>query len=132
MEDDYCIDPKNITFDIDLIQSYNKKIPDNIGYLGCAEWIFQGFSTMAISNGIISGQTFKKIGPNILEKFYAIHAQYPQEMFSRLFLNENIALYDLQDEYTFPFWQSWTKSMVSYPFENKPNKFIILPVQLVE
>ena len=132
MEDDYCIDPTNITFDIDLIQLYKKKCPDNIGYLGCSTWDVNGFPTMTISNGIISRETFKKIGTNILEKFYKINTNCPQESFSRLFFLEKIKLYDLQDEYTFPFWESWTKKMVSYPINNKPNKFIMLPVQLVE
>ena len=33
MEDDYCIEPDNFTFDLKLIDMYKNKFPKNIGYL---------------------------------------------------------------------------------------------------
>jgi hypothetical protein len=135
MEDDYCIHKTNLTFDIDLIRLYNEKYPDNIGYLGSlASFINENIYHMAISNGIISKKTFEKIGSDILEKFYKIKNYCPQIAFSILFTNENINLYDLQNEYTFPFWCCSTRRMIIYSKQpcNVEIKYIMIPVQLTE
>jgi hypothetical protein len=144
MEDDYCIDKSNLTFDIDLIRLYKEKCPDNVGYLGCLVESCWGVgnrhahahahtAVMAISNGIISRESFEKIGTNILQKFYAISSLYPQLSFSIMFINDNVPLLDLQDEYVFPFWDSTRRQMVTYSrCAAVDTRYIIIPVQLAE
>ena len=88
IEDDYCLDQRNVNLELDMINLYLKKFPNNIGYL--ASWAPKkdpnhGYHA-AISNGLISKDTFEKF-ENPLEDFYGITKSiYPQVNFSLLFL----------------------------------------------
>lgn len=131
MEDDYCVDNNNIIFDIDMLRIYKEKFKDNIGYLSSVANYYKTIWHAAISNGIISRDAFKKLKEPILDTFYSIKADFPQVMFSILFNNENIPIDDMQEEYVFPFWESWTKTFVNYT-KNTKEKYMFIPVQLAQ
>jgi hypothetical protein len=100
IEDDYLIDPEELQFDYSLISIYQRKFPNNIGYLAtlCGPHNSFPYSTHSmISNGLISTDTVKSI-PNILEEFYKIDI-YPQLAFSKLFLDRKIDILDYSDTY---------------------------------
>jgi hypothetical protein len=135
MEDDYCVDPKNIEFDIELLHHYKDKFPDDIGYLcAYAHEIDNNILIASISLGIISRKTFELIGEDILDKFYSTKKyNCPQIDFSCLFKDHNINILDIQEYYMIPFWESNNKKFVYYSkVSNKNFRHIFLPVQFLE
>ena len=126
IEDDYSLS-KDIDID-HLIKFYREKFPDNIGYL-CSlteDSPPHGFHA-AISNGVISRETFEKLGKDILQKYYKLTG-HPQYTFSKLFLNENIPLKDISDYYNVYFYDSFSKNIRTYVTGKKD---LFLPVQMV-
>lgn len=134
MEDDYCVDPKNIEFDIELLHHYKDKFPDDIGYLCAYACYFRSRFVAAISLGIISQKTFELFGINILDKFYNTKDfNNPQLDFSCFFTNNGIKILHIQEYYMIPFWDSDKKKIINYPvIKNDKLKSIFLPVQFCE
>lgn len=132
IEDDYCLDYTNNTLDIDLITCYHEQFENNIGYL--ASWApiddpYHGYHA-AISNGLISKETFNTI-KNPLCQFYGIKKSiYPQVNFSHLFLINNIEIKDFRDTFKVLFWNSWENRIEDYSL-NKDYKHVFIPVQYV-
>lgn len=134
MEDDYCIEKHEIEFDKELIDIYNKKFKDGVGYLCCfASNANNHKYHAAISNGLISTKTFEKIGSDVLEKYYAMTktVNYPQLKFSYLFTEEHkIPLDDISDTFIIPFWHSDKKKIINYDrLHGSKERTMIIPVQ---
>lgn len=132
IEDDYCIDKNNLYFDIELVNYYKKIFPNNIGYL-CSyacKHSDKVYMHGAISNGLISNDTFKQYD-NPLQEFYKLKScnQCPQVMFSILFLMKNIEIKDMSDTYTTHFWSSSKRKFEQFNNLNI-EKNIFLPIQM--
>jgi len=130
MKDDYCISDEQSLFDQNLIMLYLKKFPNNIGYL--ATWAANNQNLpyhAAISNGVISKQTFEKF-ENPLKSYYDMEkvVNYPQLKFSYLFTNNGIPLADFTDKYQALFWHS--ENMCIFNFSSEHNQRMLIPVQI--
>ena len=131
IEDDYYIYPKYVHIDTELMGYYCRSFPDGIGYLATwapsdprIEQVKDHGHHAAISNGMISRQTFEKI-PNILDTFYrTTSGRWPQVNFSRLFLDHGIQIKDFSGEYDMHYWDGSEVKNYSYA-----NKAIFLPIQ---
>jgi len=110
IEDDYCIDPKCLNFDLLLVDIYKTKFKDNIGFLSekCGDDTQFGYHSW-ISNGMISSDTIKKID-NPLSKFYSYNL-YPQITFSYIFKDTGIPLDDYSEYFKITFWDQRTKEL---------------------
>ena len=145
MEDDYCVSPDALTFDLDLIALYQSRFPSNIGYL-CA--LFSTTSPndgahAAISNGLISRSTWlflhQYLSPDykqsLLDIFYAMpsrvpHIQpLPQLMFSYMF-SLYVPCRDILPEYKSPFWNH-QNTIIEYNTTNSNAKYILIPIQML-
>lgn len=152
IEDDYYIEDANV--DVDLVRIYKEKFPNNIGYL--ASWVTNETHKLgkhaAISNGLISRETFEKLGQP-LRKYYAINPrtltdfykkcanffaseevlimanETPQLKFTRLFLNDGIPLDDIRNYYQIYFWDSSAKTIIDFSPTKTSNKPLFIPVQ---
>jgi hypothetical protein len=133
MEDDYCINFRNYTFDNDIIKLYQQKFKNNIGYLTTmVDKLSWTFLHAAISNGLISRETFETIGnkKDILNIFYKNPNNYPDQIrFSLMFTDINIPLKDIRPEYTSYFWASHNKKLVSYN-KGDTKETIFAPIQM--
>lgn len=129
MEDDYCVNPKNVMFDKDLIDLYKSKFPDNIGYLSTLASNNNGHRLHAsISNGLISSDTFKMFDDPLKTYYNMVKTEpYPQLKFSYMFTNNNILLADITDKYQALFWNSVTLELVNFSPNNE--EIILCPVQ---
>jgi len=107
IEDDYCIDPECLNFDIMLIDIYKKKFKDNIGFLSqkYGDDIYNSW----ISNGLISSDTLKKID-DPLTKFYGYNL-YPQITFGYLFTDNGIPITDYSEYFKITFWDQRFKEL---------------------
>lgn len=131
IEDGYCVERENPRFDLDLLDLYKEKFPNNIGYL--ATWVptyLHGLPRhAAISNGLVSKETFEKLG-NPLRKFYNIRGiNLPQVRFSNLFALNEIPMADFSDRYRIYFWETRSKWIMDFSTPNTPDRFIFVPIQ---
>lgn len=129
MEDDYCFDLKQVMFDKILVDMYHDKFPDNIGYL--ATWASNNNNHnlhAAISNGIISSETFKLFS-DPLKVYYDMKKTetYPQLKFSYMFINNSIPLSDITYKYQALFWNSDTSKKINFASNDK--EVLLYPVQ---
>ena len=107
IEDDYCIDPKCLTFDILLIDIYKKKFKDNIGFL--SQKYGNDIYNSWISNGLISSDTIKKLD-DPLKKFYS-YDLYPQITFGYIFIDNKIPIADYSEYFKITFWDQRFKDL---------------------
>lgn len=156
MEDDYCIHPDILTFDIDLVNLYQKRFSHGIGYL-CS--LFQTLSEhpeygrhAMVSNGLISRSTFdlldtigrkKGIVPisvspylpvsTLLPLYYftRVPDSIPQLMFSNLFSDAGIPCSDFIPEYKVPFWSSHMNHCREYNMKNSSALFLLIPQEFL-
>ena len=146
MEDDYCIDPKSVAFDIELVKLYREVFIQDLGYL-CEKVAVPPITIhplhACVSNGIISDATFSKLkscyGDDILKQYYShpnvssIVSAYPQVTFSLLFTDVGLEIRDMCDKYVCPFWDSRCKRFILYTnlgrLYTNITRHIILPVQ---
>jgi hypothetical protein len=128
IEDDYAFSKTaNLS---NLLSLYKEIFPDNIGYLcSLAEDSPPHSYHAAISNGIISKETFQKINTEstLLQQYYDIPG-HPQATFSKLFLNNNIPIKDFKDYYNVYFYDSYAKNIRTY---SSGLKDLFLPIQMV-
>lgn len=139
MEDDYCINSDELNFDSFLIEKYKKVFPKNIGYL-CSlvegSWQYHA----SISNGMISLDTLKSLGPHVVHQYYNVKHSNTQIAFSMFFLLKNIQIFDMSDEVYPLFWQSSDDTLHNFvkssekELEDKigirKKKMLIVPVQM--
>jgi hypothetical protein len=107
MEDDYCINPFNLHFDIEMVNIYKSQFKSNIGWLAFTH-----------CNGIISKQSLEVIGDDILNKFYNLSnmckraknsngfTRHPQVIYSLLLTNHSIQIINIDNYYICSFWES--------------------------
>lgn len=129
VEDDYCV-YNNKVFDYELLDLYKQKFPNNIGYL-CSMASTNGHDFhAAISNGLISTDTFKSFSTDPLILYYSSKHGYPQLKFSYMFTDNGIPLDDFSDQYKILFWHSNEGRVIDY---SKPgvNRTCIVPVQVL-
>jgi predicted O-methyltransferase YrrM len=136
IEDDYTIYPECTEFDKVLLDIYKEKCPDNIGYLCSWAGVFDVHAFHAvISNGLISRQTFEKIG-DPLQVFYDRADNFidnaGQLKFSSVFMEKNIPLVDYTDRYCNPYWETGYQKLFEYPNSGTGDKKIIVPVQMFD
>jgi hypothetical protein len=136
IEDDYFMDCTYNTVDTDLIKSYRAIFPDNIGYLATWAPVDPKYEQVqahgphaAISNGIISRDTFEKI-PNLLSSFYSDTTSLPQVIFSRLFQRHGIPIRDFEGVYNMHFWDTVWEKTTNFS-EEEMSKSVFLPVQII-
>jgi len=131
IEDDYYISPINLMFDLELIELYRKKFPNNIGYM-CTHSMENEYIKYhaSISNGIISSETFN-LFKNPLKSYYDITdvCSFSQLKFSALFLNSGIDILDMNSEYKSIFWNSTDKIIIDYSSTTLNIPYMFLPVQ---
>jgi len=130
IEDDYCISLDNPYFDLELVQEYKEKFPQNIGYLctWCPDYPPWAPKHAAISNGMISKATIQSI-KNPLEYFYTLR-DHSQKMFSYLFTDHGIELKDISDKYKIFFYYTGDPVIQDYSSVNS-NKLIFMPIQML-
>jgi hypothetical protein len=129
MEDDYCIHPQCTSFDTEMVDMFSKNL-GKTGYL-CSYAAHLGHPFhAAISNGMISGESFKLLGPDILNKFYNTKAKWPQVQFSLLFTNIGVPLADMLKHYQAPFYRSYDDVKMYYNPHNIAN-VSFTPVQFL-
>lgn len=131
IEDDYCVQPGNLTFDHDLVRVYKEKFPDDIGYL-CSYANEHprniGHLHPAVSNGMISAKTIQYI-EDPLTHYYNLR-DHAQIAFGRLFTENNISLADYRESYLVNFWSSDKKILREFNLlEKEDHKYIFVPVQ---
>lgn len=134
MEDDYCINPNELHFDMELINLYNNTFPKQIGYL--CSFAIKSYNQYhaAVSTGLISFKTYKALGDNVLQQFYNTSHGNSQIAFSLLFLLNNIQIFDMYEHCHAIFWQSYDCTLHNIKKEkdcsdNSNKKTIIIPVQ---
>jgi len=134
IEDDYCINSNNLNWDEDIINLYNQKFPNGIGYL--TQWASEevdgeyfGYHA-AISNGLISKKTMIQLNDPINRYFSISNNLHPQIKFSNMFLENNIQILDMKDVYKLPFWVSHTQSFRDFSDINA-EEYVFIPVQHV-
>ena len=131
VEDDYCVQPDNLTFDQDLVRVYRDKFADDLGYL-CSyaniHRLNKGHLHPAVSNGMISTKTIKSIEDPL--SYYYMLKGHAQIAFGKLFTDHEIPLADYRDSYLVNFWDSSKKTITQFNLlEIKDNKYIFVPVQ---
>jgi hypothetical protein len=136
IEDDYCIDTDNLTFDKELVDLYKKTFPNNNGYLCSLTAIESGILCASISNGFIHRSNINKIS---LDKFYNSSLPYgsyyrnPQIQFSKIMIENGINIVGMNDKYLTYFWDTQRKSIVDYTVAGiNSNKKNFIPVQISE
>lgn len=129
MEDDYCFDLEKVMFDQDLIDMYQSKFPNNVGYL--ATWISNNNGHKlhaAISNGVISTETFQRFDDPLKTYYDMVKTEtYPQLKFSFMFTDNGIPLADITDKYQALFWNSDTLQKINFGQDDKEP--LLYPVQ---
>jgi hypothetical protein len=111
IEDDYFIHPSLLTFDRDVVDSYNSVLAShgtNVGYVCSYATTTNHHYHATISNGIVNKASMELLGPDILEKYYACAEDYKIEQvaFSDLFIKGGVPLYSFEHVYTSLFWSS--------------------------
>jgi hypothetical protein len=134
IEDDYCIHPTCVSFDAELVDMYKENFSNDIGYL-CSMAGNMGCPTYhaAISNGLISGKSFKSLGPDILTKYYNVGIQTNnacQISFSLLFTASGIPLADMVNVYQAPFYESSESKKIMFNPKNVA-RIMFTPIQFV-
>ncbi len=136
IEDDYCIHPSVLDFDIQIIDTYKKLVGENnIGYVCTYADAIYGQPNIhpyhaVISNGIINRNTIDKFcNCNIIDLYYqrTLECQVQQIGFSDLFLKHNIPVYSMHDIYKAIFWSSFRKQVELYS-KNVMN-YMFIPIQ---
>ncbi len=127
-EDDYFLDFRNSNLDIELMELYHQKFPNNIGYLSTmVDDRYHGYHA-AISNGLVSRETVRTLG---LDSFYAItNSPYPQVNFSTMFINANIPILDFRNHFRIYFWNSSNDQVENYSRCVSPFH-VFIPVQCI-
>jgi GR25 family glycosyltransferase involved in LPS biosynthesis len=130
MADDYVITPSSTLFDKKLVDIYNLKFTDNIGYM--ASWVSENNGHprhAAVSNGVVSRETFEKLG-NVLGEYNRMKLveTYPQLKFSYMFSLNEIPIEDITDYYKILFWDSVKKTINNYSSDSVKTELIV-PVQ---
>ena len=125
IEDDYYI-----TDSLDkLVSLYKTYFPNNIGYLASYYGTTKGHNKthLAISNGIISKESFEKV-PDILSYYYRLSTiKNPQVPFGDIFLNSGVPIKDFRKEYNIYFWEANPKYKTFTNFRHKidnPSYFV--------
>lgn len=139
IEDDYYMDINNPSFDIELIEKYKEKFPDNKGYL-CSLVGDKPVLYASISNGIISKESIEQLGSDVLNTFYKYSIfkegraynimQYPQIVFSVLFSQKEMSIKDTSREYITYFWDSPTLKIVDFTNSIVSTKQTFVPIQM--
>lgn len=134
IEDDYCIYPSLLDFDVQLVDAYNNLVGgDGTGYVCTyADAIMGHPYHAAISNGIINKKTLEKFKGNMLTKYYkCVKTTVEQVAFSDLFLQEDISVYSLHKIYTALFWSSYRKQLESYSQSTSTITPFFIPIQFL-
>ena len=127
-EDDYTIRNKN--FDVELTRIYKEKFPNNIGYL-CSRAGKNSHPYHAmISNGMVSRETFEKLGKNILDIFYSKNSSFAQIKFSMLFQDDNISILDYSEYYIVKFHPGGNK-ILDYSTKEGLQEELFVPIQTI-
>jgi len=139
IEDDYYIDTDNLHFDLELIQKYKDKFPDNKGYL-CSYVGLNPVIHAAISNGIVSKESVQLLGENVLNEFYSKsifreHINYnimvyPQIVFSVLFTQKEMMIKDTCNEYVTYFWDSPKMKIIDFTESVVCTEQTFVPIQM--
>lgn len=111
IEDDYFIHPSQLTFDKDIIDSYNSILASrgsNVGYVCSYATTTNHHYHATISNGIVNKASLKILGNDILEKYYTCAEEYKIEQvaFSDLFIKGGVPVYSFEHVYCALFWSS--------------------------
>lgn len=132
IEDDYCIHPSLLDFDVQLIKTYNDQ-HNGFGYLCTyADAVMGHPYHAAISNGIVSRKTIEFIterGVDLLDQYYQCANECGSEQvgFSNMFLKFDVPVYSLHTIYTAMFWSSYRNRIELY--SDILDKYFFLPIQ---
>lgn len=131
IEDDYCFDIQAVTFDQDWVQIYKSAFPDNIGYLSQWACIESRTSNIhaAVSNGLISRESWERLGSDPLALFYACKTYHCQLDFSVMWSRVGVPLADTKQAHKLTFFHTTAllithfvspKELETQQFETKP------------
>ena len=125
VEDDYTIDLSNIHFDHEFVSMYQDTFSNNIGYLSQLVWQ-KPLVHAAISNGMLSKETFLALGPDPLKEYYSTH-YYCQLNFSVMFDRFKIEHRDTSKQHIVSFYHTHPREIILFVdgTEDQKHKCII-------
>jgi hypothetical protein len=113
MEDDYCMDDLAIDFDQEFVDLYRQKFEKGTGFL--CQWFVPSPLHAAISNGLISKQSFQLLGNDAVKAFFET-TQYDigQLKFSAMFTRFSVEHQDTSKEHKMTFFVTGAKCIETF------------------